>query len=321
VVINNNTDNRIITASGTANTINGENNAQFDGSTLTLSKDSTSPNITMTDQVGGTQDPFVRFIASTASNSVAVGIDNTNQAFTISFGTTAVLGTNNRMSIFNTGNISINNFLQIGSSATPTYPLDVTSGARVTDAISAQIINSSAEGVLFYPYVGASGGNNNSVLGDTAMVSTTGENLVIGANGSNAGFRFISTGNTTTTLGNLYITGASARLGYDTGAGGTVTQLTSKSTSVTLNTPTGIITMNAATLNADTTVFFSFFNSLISATDMVVLQHTSGGSSASYNLNAFSGAGGAIISVRNVTASNLSQAIVIRFAVIKSANV
>jgi hypothetical protein len=222
------------------------------------------------------------------------------------------------MSIFNSGDIAITNFLQIGSSSDPVYPLDVTSGARVTNAIAARIDNDSNEGVLFYPYVGASGGNNNSVLGDTAMVSSTGENLVIGAQGSNAGFRFIQSTNTTTTVGNLHLIGSSQTLGYSTGAGGTVTQLTNKSTAVTLNRPTGAITMNGATLNANTTVSFTLTNSTISATDIIVLQHTSTGSSASYNLNAFPGAGSAVISVRNVTAGNLGEAIVIRFAVIES---
>jgi hypothetical protein len=220
------------------------------------------------------------------------------------------------MSIFNTGNISINNFLQIGSSAAPTYPLDVTSGARVTNAISAQIINSSADGVLFYPYVGVSGGNNNSTSGDTAMVSIASRNLVVGANGQNAGFRFAA--GTTTTVGNLHLIGTSQTLGYSTGAGGTVTQLTNKSTGVTLNRPTGIITMNNATLNATTTVTFTLTNSVISATDIIVLQHTSVGTNGAYTLNAFPAAGSAVISVRNVTAGNLGEAIVIRFALIES---
>jgi hypothetical protein len=274
----------------------------------------------MTDVIGNTQDPFVRFVPSTAANAVAVGIDNTNQAFTISYGTSAVLGTNNRISIFTTGNVAITNFLQIGNAGTPTYPLDVTSGARVTNAIAARIDNNNDEGVVFYPYVGASGGNNNSVLGDTAMVSSTGENLVIGANSSNAGFRFIQSANTTTTLGNLYITGGSARLGYDTGAGGTVTQGagSGKATGVTLSRPTGQIVMNNAALASATTVSFTLTNSVISATDIIVLQHTSVGSSASYNLNAFPSAGSAVISVRNVTAGSLSQAIVLSFAVIKA---
>jgi hypothetical protein len=197
--------------------------------------------------------------------------------------------------------------------------LDVSSGARVTNAIAARIDNDSDEGVLFAPYVGAGGFNNNSILGDTAMVSTAGENLVIGANGSNAGFRFNGTGNTITTIGNLHLIGSSQTLGYSTGAGGSVSQTGTKATGVTLNRPTGTITMTAATLNANTTVSFTLTNNVISATDIIVLQHTSGGAnSASYNLNAFPAAGSAVISVRNVTAGNLSEAIVIRFAVIES---
>ena len=315
VVINNNTDNYLITATGTANTVQGELNAQFNGTTMTLTKDSTSPNISMTDSVG-TGDPFVRFIPASTSNSVALGVDNTDQIFKISYGTSAVLGTNDRFRIATTGNISIPNSLQVGSSSAPTYPLDVSSGTRVTNAISARIDNDSDEGVLFYPHVGASGGNGNSVSGDTAMVSTAGENLVVGAGGQNAGFRFAA--GTTTTVGNLHLINGSQTLGYGTGAGGSVTQLTSKATGVTLNRPTGIITMNNATLNATTTVSFTLTNSVISATDIVVLQHTSVGSSASYNINAFPGAGSAVISVRNITTGNLSEAIVIRFAVIES---
>jgi hypothetical protein len=284
---------------------------------MTLTKDSTSPNISMTDSVG-TGDPFVRFIPSTNTNSVAVGIDNTNQAFTISYGTLATLGSNNRLSIFTSGNIAINNSLQVNAAGTPTYPLDVSSGARVTNAVAARINNTSDEGVLFAPYVGAGGFNNNSVLGDTAIVSTSGENLVIGANASGAGFRFVQSTNTTTTVGNFYLINTSQKFGYDTGAGGTVTQLTNKSTGVTNNRPTGQIVMNGAALAANTTVTFVLTNSLIAATDIVVLQHTSTGTNGAYNLNAFPAAGSATISVRNTTAGSLSEAIVLSFAVIRS---
>jgi hypothetical protein len=272
----------------------------------------------MTDSVGNTQDPFVRFVPSTAANAVAVGVDNTNQAFTIAYGTTAVLGTNTRFSIFTSGNISINNSLQVGSASGPTYPLDVSSGARSTNAIAARIVNTSDEGVLFSPYVGAGGFNNNSVLGDTALIGTSGENLVIGANGQNAGFRFAA--GTTTTVGNLHLIGSSQTLGYSTGAGGTVNQGagSGKATGVTLNRPTGQIVMNNASLAANTTVSFTLTNSTISATDIIVLQHTSVGTNGNYNLNAFPAAGSAVISVRNVTAGALTDAIVLSFAVIES---
>lgn len=108
------------------------------------------------------------------------------------------------------------------------------------------------------------------------------------------------------------------KAGYVTGEGGTVTQATSKSTGVTLNKKCGQITMNNAALGADTTVSFTLTNSTIAATDLLVLNHVSGGTTGSYLLNAQAGAGTASINVRNITAGSLSEAIVIGYAVIKA---
>jgi hypothetical protein len=108
------------------------------------------------------------------------------------------------------------------------------------------------------------------------------------------------------------------KAGYITGEGGTVTQATSKATAVTLNKKCGQITMNAASLSAATTVTFTLTNSTIAATDLLVLNHVSGGTAGAYLLNAQAAAGSASINVRNVTAGALAEAIVIGFAVIKA---
>ena len=108
------------------------------------------------------------------------------------------------------------------------------------------------------------------------------------------------------------------KAGYITGEGGTVTQATSKATAVTLNKKCGQITMNAASLATATTVSFTLTNSTIAATDLLVLNHVSGGTAGAYLLNAQAAAGSASINVRNVTAGSLSEAIVIGFAVIKA---
>ena len=108
------------------------------------------------------------------------------------------------------------------------------------------------------------------------------------------------------------------KAGYITGEGGTVTQATSKATAVTLNKKCGQITMNAAPLAAATTVTFTLTNSTIAATDLLVLNHVSGGTAGAYLLNAQAAAGSASINVRNVTAGALAEAIVIGFAVIKA---
>lgn len=110
-------------------------------------------------------------------------------------------------------------------------------------------------------------------------------------------------------------------VGYLTGvgAGGTISQSSSKSTTVVLNTITGQITMNAAALGASTTVSFTLTNSTIAATDLLVLNHVSAGTAGSYTLNAQAGTGSATINVRNVSLGSLSEAIVIGFVVIKGA--
>jgi hypothetical protein len=120
------------------------------------------------------------------------------------------------------------------------------------------------------------------------------------------------------TTGNLRLNSTGGAIGYATGAGGTVTQATSKSTGVTLSRPTGQITMNNALLGNDTTVSFTLTNTVIAAGDILVMNHISGGTGGSYTLNAQCGAGSAVINVRNVTAGNLSEAIVIAFAVVRA---
>jgi hypothetical protein len=109
------------------------------------------------------------------------------------------------------------------------------------------------------------------------------------------------------------------KAGYITGEGGVVTQATSKSTGVTLSKRCGEITLNNAALAASTTVTFTLTNTTIGASDLLVMNHASAGTAGAYALTAQCSSGSASISVRNITAGSLSEAIVIRFAVIKGA--
>ena len=111
------------------------------------------------------------------------------------------------------------------------------------------------------------------------------------------------------------------KAGHPTGKleGGTIGQLTSKSTGVTLDKRCGQITMNNASLAASTTVTFTMTNNKIAATDLLVLNHVSGGTPGAYTLNAQAAGGTVNINVRNVTAGALAEAIVIGFVVIKAA--
>ena len=108
-------------------------------------------------------------------------------------------------------------------------------------------------------------------------------------------------------------------LGYATGAGGTVTQATSKTTGVTLNKVCGTITMDGAALGVATIVTFTVTNSTVAATDVIHIQHDSVGTTGGYTVVAHSPAAGSFqVSVRNNTVGILSEAIVLRFAVIKA---
>lgn len=115
----------------------------------------------------------------------------------------------------------------------------------------------------------------------------------------------------------------SGKFGFATGAGigGAVTQATSKATGVTLNKATGDITLNAAALASSANVSFTLTDSVIAANDLVVVSHASGGTAGAYLAWASAiAAGSCSITVRNMTAGSLSEAAVIRFAVVKAAS-
>ena len=119
--------------------------------------------------------------------------------------------------------------------------------------------------------------------------------------------------------GNVLITG-SGGLGYGAGSGGAVTQLTSKSTAVTLNKPCGSITMNNASLAAGAFVTFVLNNSIISSTDGIIITQNDIGTyiGANYDIKVVYKINGLVLFyVKNISASTLSDAVNFRFDIIK----
>jgi hypothetical protein len=109
------------------------------------------------------------------------------------------------------------------------------------------------------------------------------------------------------------------QIGYTAAAQGTVTQATSKSTAVTLNKPAGRITMNNAALAGNTAVTFNLNNNLISVNDILVLNVSSGSVADATTYTTYTsslGAGVAAITLRNLTGTSQSEAVVINFAII-----
>lgn len=109
-------------------------------------------------------------------------------------------------------------------------------------------------------------------------------------------------------------------LGYAAGAGGTVTQATSKATAVTLNKPCGRIITDAAALAPNAVVTFTLNNSRITSYDVVSFMVTSGGTAGAYIVQgAYSATGSVGVTIRNITTTPLSEALTINFVVHKSA--
>ena len=103
--------------------------------------------------------------------------------------------------------------------------------------------------------------------------------------------------------------------------GGTVTQATSKATGVTLNKPSGQITMDDAALAAAAEVSFTVTNSEIAATDVVLVNHGSAGTAGAYLVQANTIAAGSFaITVANLSAGSLGEAIVLNFVAFKGSS-
>jgi len=73
----------------------------------------------------------------------------------------------------------------------------------------------------------------------------------------------------------------------------------------------------ADALAANTIVSATWTNSLIAATDVVIINHKSGGTLGAYTMNVACLAGTATLSIRNNTSGSLSEALVLNFVVIK----
>lgn len=114
--------------------------------------------------------------------------------------------------------------------------------------------------------------------------------------------------------GSITSSSPTAGIGYATGAGGTVTQATSKSTGVTINKVCGQITMNNAALASGASVTFTVTNSACTALTMALVNHVSAGTAGAYRTQGGNYAAGSFgITVTNISGGPLSEAIVIGF--------
>jgi len=104
--------------------------------------------------------------------------------------------------------------------------------------------------------------------------------------------------------------------GYATGAGAAVTQLTSRTTGVTINAPCGAVTLFSAA-GSTTDASFTVTNSTVQATDVIVLSQRSGANK--YVLLVTAVANGSFEVTVYTTGGTTTEAPVINFAVIEAA--
>lgn len=156
-----------------------------------------------------------------------------------------------------------------------------------------------------------------NVTGTSGNALSVNQNMTANGNAYVGGFLSV-TGNIN--AAGVRVTSSIGKLGYN--AGGNVTQATNKYTGVTLNSVTGTITMvNTAMANGNVATF-TLTNSIVESSDYILVQHQSVGTLGAYVCTASPSSGSAQIHVTKLTtdAGPLSEAIVLRYAVIKSAN-
>lgn len=121
--------------------------------------------------------------------------------------------------------------------------------------------------------------------------------------------------------GNVLIKAGTGALGYGTGAGGTVTQLTSKTTPITLNKPSGRIYTHNAALAAGASATFVVYNSLVVANDVIVPNGVfSTADPTNYKIEVSRILDGYfLLKVTNISGGSLSEYVAINYTLIKGA--
>jgi hypothetical protein len=188
--------------------------------------------------------------------------------------------------------------LPAATAAATTDVLPIVQGGTTKQVTNALLFTNAT---MVAPALGTVASGNISACTSTSMVMVT---PVIG----------VATGTSLTATGAIASTGT-AGVGYATGAGGTVTQATSRTTGVTLNKTAGAITMFSAAGSA-TAATFTVTNSTVAATDLIILNQKSG--TDLYDLMVTAVAAGSFNITFRTTGGTTTETPVFNFAVIKA---
>lgn len=206
-------------------------------------------------------------------------------------------------------------------------------GSPVTTSGTINITNTGVTRLNAGTGISLSGSNGNVTVSTTVSGGTVTGVTVASTTLTVSGSPITTTGTITINLpstitltgnitgGNLISTGritsanATAGIGYATGAGGTVTQGTSRTTGVTINKLAGAITLfSAAGTSAYTT--FTVTNSTVAATDVIIVNQKSG--TDKYETFVTAVAAGSFAITFSDTSGTTTEQPVFNFAVIKA---
>lgn len=289
--------------------------------------DSTSANAIAVGRNGSTNPQFQ---VDCSTSSAAAGLKVTGKAAAAGTDVAVISsGTNEdlRIDAKGSGTITLGNTSTGGVALKrPTVVTGATSAALAVGANGAtnpvlQVDAATASVATGLKVTGAAAASG---LAIAAISSGTNENVTLDAKGSGTlTLNGTATGNIVlgraATGVSLAATGAvtssgTAGVGYASGAGGTVTQGTNRTTGVTLNKTTGAITLVSAAGSA-TPASFTVTNSTVAATDVIVLNQKSGTDKLVLLVTAV--AAGSFQITFYTTGGTTTEQPVINFAVIK----
>jgi len=179
-----------------------------------------------------------------------------------------------------------NGSVGIGTNS-PAVKLDVSQSQAAQTAV--RVNNTNTSGAASSSYIATQGGVSVDLTAEQnaqAEVGTSSAHPLIIKSNNTEQMRVTSAGNvgigTPTPAAKLQVVGGivstdpSAGVGYATGAGGTVTQITSRTTPVTINKICGSITLVSAAPVLNTWVSFTVNNTTIGLTDTIALSYSGG---------------------------------------------
>ena len=273
-----------------------------------------------------TQNTSIQAAFNTANNALA----NTNGA--VFNGNLTITGTAN-VGLLNSGTLT---YAAAGLFATlqgntNSYQQVVLQNSNTGTQASADYIVSNAystDGFLYGDFgmnsptfsgPGALSAANNIYLyasnADLAIGTVTANAIHFVVNNNAVDAMSISSGGTVSVPGSLFV---GQGVGYAIGSGGTVTQATNRTTGVTLNKPTGQITLFSQAMANTTSNTFVFTNSSISPNDLLLINHWSGGTLGNYTFASNTSTGQANVTIRAINTVT-AEAPVLQFMIIKGA--